>query len=92
MHISWIHHMQNNPNHGNTSMQKHQLNEHLNNFGTYKVKLEFGEGGVGGQRGGGIWRKIRNDRRYNHWQSHNILGLVRFLKKMKLHNWTSSKT
>jgi hypothetical protein len=24
-------------------MQKHLLNEHLNNFGMYKVKLEFGE-------------------------------------------------
>jgi hypothetical protein len=80
--------MQNNPNHGNTSMQKHLLNEHLDNFGKYKVKLEFGEGGVGG----GIWRKIRNDRRYNHQQSHNILGLVRFLEKMKLHSWNSLKT
>jgi hypothetical protein len=49
--------MQNNPNHGNTSMQKHLLNEHLNNFGTYKVKLEFGEGGVGGRGGGGYMNK-----------------------------------
>ncbi len=49
--------MQNNPNHGNTSMQKHLLNEHLNNFGTYKVKLEFGEGGVGGRGGGGYMKK-----------------------------------
>jgi len=45
--------MQNNPNHGNTSMQRHLLNEHLDNFGMYKVKLEFGEGGVGGWGGGG---------------------------------------
>jgi hypothetical protein len=29
-------------------MQKHLLNKHLNNFGMYKFKLEFGEGGVGG--------------------------------------------
>jgi hypothetical protein len=79
--------MQNNFNHGNTSMQKHLLNEHLYNFGMYKVKLKFGEGGVGGWGGGGgILRKIKNERRYNHQQSHNILGLVGFLEKMKFHS------
>jgi hypothetical protein len=38
--------VQYNPSHGNTSIKKHLMNEHLKDFAKYKVESEFVEGGV----------------------------------------------